>query len=275
MIVALLSRLASAQEPCIPIDVAALTAQARARMLDEDFARARQAIAQAEQGIACADSHLWPHQLSTLYQTYAAIVAQLDGDDEARRWYERAARIAPSVPFDPKLYPGGRAAFQAALDESRAELSVSVSSPAGAILDGIFLPPGEVRAVSPGEHIVQYLSPAGRLVTESAALQAGAVTIGAPLPLPAEELPAQARPATRLVGTGLVLTGGAVVGASAWWHQRAGEYRLAEHPDAQGITRTANLLTAAGLGAIVAGTGLHLHAVRSVDATMLSLTVTR
>ena len=278
MIILLVGQVALAQGPCIPTDIADLTQRAKNLLLDGDYAGALETIQQAEDSIPCASSHLWPYQISMLYQTRAAVAARTEGGDAARGWYTHAVRMAPPVSFDATLYRAGREHFSAVRAAEEQAPRVQVSAPAGAILDGVFIPPGSDRGVSPGTHIVQYLTADGSLLTEVVVLD-GDAQIG-PAAEPLAELPPEVpaggpRPAVLASGAGLVIVGGVLLGSGAYWQRRAGEYTVAGIDEADAISRTANLLTATGAGALTVGSGVLVGGLWLTDGPAISFTVTR
>ncbi len=198
---------------CPPPEVVA--AEARELILDARPEVALQQIRGAED-LSCLEVLLGsPEALAALFQIGG--IAAIEAGDEAlaRRWFGDAARLAWTVPLDARLSQGG-ALFAQVHEATLSRPRGTVMARSEVRLDGWSLSVGDSRAVPPGWHLVQSITPEGAVESLRVEVASGArVEVGRPASSMDIVAPPSPRRGLGVAGAALVVAGATSLALSA------------------------------------------------------------
>lgn len=280
MLSTLLLLLSSAHADCAPVDLARTTQEARRLLDDAEAPQALAQVVQAEQGLPCLDQLATKDALAALFRVGGTAALSAGDEEEARRLFATAARLAGEVVFDTSLGGPAEEMYWEQLDFVRSMPTSTVLAHEPTRLDGWDLPVGEAQHVAAGAHLVQRIAPDGVVRSSVETVAPGAqLAVGEVPPLVEERSAPNGRTGVVISGAALVAGGGACLFAAGAAEENLGELRgqygyYWPEPavtEQERLVRNVNILQGCG----VAGLGLGVTLLGgSFILTNNSLTVT-
>jgi hypothetical protein len=159
--------------PSQPLPVAELRASTRRGMgqVDElEYDAATTTLETSWRDLPCSDGFLDAQEIADLTMTLG-ILAHYEGKKrEASAWFKRTLAVRPDQPWNNAYPPDAQQLFNSALSEvlRAGDATVSVQPDPSAItevrVDGATIDPiANVTQVKPGQHLIQWRTPAGRI----------------------------------------------------------------------------------------------------------------